>query len=121
MNNANTFANENNGKSTLKRVKSSARKNIPSDSIGTIYVYKNDPKVINKGVNISNFRGAQEGFLPLLSDNSYQERKLDNVSYCYDDRLNHGSRPMHQNSFAIGSSAVKNDYLTKNRIVILFL
>jgi hypothetical protein len=29
---------------------------------GTIYLYKNDPKIINKGVNVSNFQHAQGGY-----------------------------------------------------------
>lgn len=28
---------------------------------GSIYLYKNDPKVVNKGVNVSNFRHAHGG------------------------------------------------------------
>jgi hypothetical protein len=29
---------------------------------GSIYLYKNDPKIINKGVNVSNFQDAQGGY-----------------------------------------------------------
>lgn len=34
---------------------------------GSIYLYKNDPKIVNKGVNISNFRHTQGGNLRQFS------------------------------------------------------
>jgi hypothetical protein len=88
-------------------------------SIGTIYIYKNDPKLVNKGVNISNFRHAQGGYLPLLADSNYKERKHNNLSYSYDTKTDHGSRPMHRTTFKLSYSA-KNDYATKNKIVSTF-
>jgi len=29
---------------------------------GSIYLYKNDPKVVKKGINVSNFQHAQGGY-----------------------------------------------------------
>ena len=84
---------------------------------GSIYLYKNDPKVVNKGVNVSNFRHSLGGFLPLLGDSNYLERKLDNTSYIYDDKIHHGSRPLHQTTFSLKQIEQEPSSITQNKFV----
>lgn len=94
-----------------------------------IYIYKNDPKVVKKGVNITDVRYPQGGYLPLLTDTPYNERKFDNTSYKYDDRFHHGSRPMHRSTFTLSHVQSSNDinrpisssYDTQNNYVMTFL
>ena len=92
---------------------------ILSRSYSTIYIYKNDPKVVNKGVNVSNVNQAQGGYLPLLADSNYKDRKHNNLSYSYDAKKDHGSRPMHRTTFKMSYSGQAN-FITKSRIVIIF-
>lgn len=88
---------------------------------GSIYLYKNDPKVVNKGVNVSNFRHSQGGFLPLLGDSNYLDRKHDNTSYNYDDKIHHGSRPLHQTTFSIKHNEYHDAGIgTQNKFVSYF-
>lgn len=99
---------------SLKSAPSSKKIMQNHKSIGTIYIYKNDPKQTRRGVNVSNFRHYEGGYLPLLADGNYRERKLDNTSYKYDAKCDHGLRPMHRSSFNLSQSA-KNEYVTKNK------
>jgi hypothetical protein len=95
-----------------------------NDSMKKIYMYKNDPKVSKKGVFISNFQHVEGGYLPILNDSNYNERKFDNKRYSYDDRLHHGKRPMHQTTFSLThqpdlkTGTTKTHFLTHNSIVI---
>jgi hypothetical protein len=91
-----------------------------NDKISSIYLYKNDPKVINKGIRITDVRGYQSGYFPQLSERDYHERKYTNTSYKYDTKLDHGTRPMHKSNFSISQSN-PNDYSTNNKIVIIFV
>ena len=90
-----------------------------------IYIYKNDPKVVRKGVNITDVRYPQGGYLPLLlTDTSYNERKFDNTAYKYDDRFHHGSRPMHRSTLTLShpsSSYNSSSYDTQNNFVIFII
>lgn len=88
-----------------------------TDAVGNIYVHKNDPKVINKGIRITNVRHAQGGFFPLLAESNYNERKFDNKSYNYEAKIHHGTRPMHQTTFELGYQKYQNDYMTHNNFV----
>ena len=92
--------------------------------IGTLYVYKNDPTAVRKGINVSNVIYPQGGYLPLLADNNYQDRKHDNVSYKYDSRVDHGSRRMHKSSFSLmhgeHNATNRSDFVPKNKTVIVF-
>lgn len=103
-----------------KSLKSAPTKKIMQNhkNIGTIYIYKNDPKQTRRGVNVSNFRHYEGGYLPLLGDCNYRERKLDNLAYKYEAKSDHGSRPMHRSSFSLSQSA-KNEYVTKSKKVII--
>ena len=91
-----------------------------NDKISTIYVYKNDPKVINKGIRITDVRGYKSGYFPQLSESDYNQRKYTNTSYKYDTKIDHGTRPMHRSNFSI-SQSTPNDYTTNNKIVIIFI
>lgn len=88
---------------------------------GTIYLYKNDPKVVNKGVNITNVRHAEGGFMPLLTDTPYSQRKFDNKNYNYNARIDHGSRPMHRTTFSLSHQPDYSDFSTHNSSVIMRL
>lgn len=88
--------------------------------MGALYVYRNDPTVVRKGVNVSNVIYPQGGYLPVLADSNYQDRKHDNLSYKYDNRVDHGSRRMHKSSFSLthGDQVPnKSDYVPKNKTV----
>ena len=89
------------------------------DTMENIYIYKNDPKVVNKGVYISNFRHFEGGYLPMLHDSNFNQRKMNN-NYSYDDRIHHGQRPMHKTTFSLthdDSSNKNNTFITHNNIV----
>ena len=89
--------------------------------IGTLYIHTNDPKVTKKGVNVSNFKSSMGGYLPLLDDNNYKERKHDNLSYSYNTKTDHGARSMHKTTFNLAHKPEKNDYATKNKSVIALI
>lgn len=87
---------------------------------GHIYIYKNDPKLVHKGVNITDVRQAQGGFLPLLAYTPYSQRRHDNTSYVYNARSDHGSRPMHQSTISLSHcepNQSKNQFITQNDLV----
>lgn len=81
-----------------------------SEIEGRIYVHKNDPTVVHKGVNVTDVRLPQGGFLPQLTDTPYAERKHDNTSYAYNARIHHGSRPMHQSTLSLSHSNGPTSY-----------
>lgn len=87
--------------------------------IGTLYVHPNDPKQTRKGVNITNFKHIEGGYLPLLTDTDYNERKYNKLGYNYNTKLDHGSRAMHRSTLNLTHGTTKNDYVTRNRIVIM--
>lgn len=66
-----------------------------------------------------NVKHAQGGFLPMLTDDSYKERKFDNLSYNYEAKFDHGSRPMHKTTFNL-TQTNHNDNLTHNKIVCFY-
>lgn len=91
---------------------------------GDIYIYKNDPKQVHKGVNITDVRQAQGGFLPLLAYTPYSQRRHDNTSYAYNARSDHGSRPMHQSTISLThcdpTNLTRNQFITQNDLVSPF-
>ena len=72
---------------------------------GSIYLYKNDPHVVNKGVHVTNVSEAGGGFMPLLTDTPYSQRRFDNTRYNYNSRTDHGSRPMHRTTFSLNQQS----------------
>lgn len=88
-----------------------------TDAVGNVYIHKNDPKVINKGIHLTDARHAIGGTFPILSDTDYNQRKYDNTSYKYDAKTHHGTRPMHKTTFNLGYQTNQNSDLTKNFIV----
>jgi hypothetical protein len=109
---------------TLMIDKQSNNSKLTYDTMENIYIYKNDPKVVNKGVYISNFRHFEGGYLPMLHDSNFNQRKMNN-NYSYDDRIHHGQRPMHKTTFSLShdsnDSSDKNIYITHNNIVCFYL
>jgi hypothetical protein len=98
--------------------------NNTNDSISAIYLYKNDPKQINKGLRISDVIHPQGGYMPVLAEVSYDQRKFTNTSHRYDNKLDHGSRPQHKSTFNIithstntsSSNPPRDDMLTSNQV-----
>ncbi|CAF1059738.1 unnamed protein product [Brachionus calyciflorus] len=87
-----------------------------TDAVGNIYIHKNDPKVINKGIHITDVRQSQGGFLPMLADVDYYQRKSENSNKTYNAKTDHGARPMHKTTFNLGYQPEHNTFITKNRI-----
>ena len=95
-----------------------------NDTISAIYIYKNDPKQINKGLRISDVIHPQGGYMPILAESAYNERKLANSAYNYSNKVDHGTRPMHQSTFNFinNSSAGNvnvNEFNTSNKTVTI--
>ena len=83
-----------------------------------VYPFCNDPKVIGRGVNIFDVHQAQGGFLPILDDLNYKSLKQqNNANYKYDDKVDHGKRPMHRTTFELNSSPKEERFLTSNKVV----
>lgn len=92
-----------------------------NNQIGGIYLYKNDPKEVHKGVHITNVRQAQGGFAPLLAADDYKERKFDNTKYAYDSKAHHGTRPMHKSTLSLTHVRPEyNNYQTHNNFVSIW-
>lgn len=89
-----------------------------TDALGSIYIHKNDPKVVNKGVHLTNVQQAQGGYFPLLTDLSYNQRKNENGNYNYNAKTDHGTRPMHKTTFSLGNNYEQNNFITKHKTVI---
>lgn len=89
-----------------------------TDALGNIYVHKNDPKVVNKGIFLTDVRHAQGGYLPILADNTYNQRKYENGEYCYNARTDHGTRPMHRTTFDLNYQPREKNFTTKHQIVL---
>jgi hypothetical protein len=88
---------------------------------GSVYLYKNDPRVVNKGIHVTNVKQAQGGFAPLLAETDYNRRKFDNKSYAYNAKQDHGSRPMHKTTFSLSDQPDHRDFRTHNSYVIIFI
>jgi hypothetical protein len=86
-------------------------------SIGSIYVYKNDPTETRKGVQVTNFTSYEGNYLPLLTDTAYIDRRYKKNNYQYDSKVDHGNRAMHDTTFKLMHGSAKNDYLTKHQLV----
>lgn len=91
-----------------------------TDTIGNIYIHQNDPKVVNKGIYLTNVRHAQGGYLPILAPNNYNQRKYENGEYSYNDKVDHGTRPMHRTTFDLSHPSRNNEisFITKHKLVI---
>ena len=102
-------------------VTNSVASNSPRNSnIGSLYPYKNDPRNVKKGIYVTNVRTYMGGYLPLLDDKNYDERKVvshmvDN--YDYDDKIHHGYRPMHQSTLDLNYQNRRNDFVTTQQLV----
>jgi hypothetical protein len=86
----------------------------------SIYVHSNDPKVVNRGVNIESLRHYEGGILPFISDTPYEKRKINNTNVNYTNKTDHGSRPMHQTTFLVDqhpSHNTRTEYKTHNQKV----
>ena len=97
--------------------------NNTNDTVSAIYLYKNDPKQINKGIRIADAIHPQGGYAPILAESLYNERKFTNTSYNYNNKIDHGSRPMHQSTFNFINNNKNNDsnineFKTSNKTVI---
>ena len=92
----------------------------PTSIAGDLYSYKNDPRKTKKGFYVTNIRTYQGGFIPLLDDQNYTDRKrrdLNSRLFDYDDKIHHGSRPLHQTTFDLNYQKPRNDFLTSNQLV----
>ncbi|RNA40204.1 hypothetical protein BpHYR1_041446 [Brachionus plicatilis] len=87
-----------------------------TDAVGNIYIHKNDPKVVNKGIFLTDVLHAQGGYLPILASNTYNQRKQENGEYLYNARVDHGTRPMHCTTFDLGHQSNERNFITKHKI-----
>ena len=53
----------------------------------------------------------------MLADGNYSERKLDNISYSYDNKTHHGSRPLHKTTFSYKHDENETKFVAQNKIV----
>ena len=88
--------------------------NNTNDTISAVYLYKNDPKQINKGVRISDVIHPQGGYTPVLAEIPYDQRKFTNTSHRYDNKLDHGSRPQHKSTFNIITHSTNTSSTSSN-------
>ena len=93
-----------------------------TDTIGNIYIHQNDPKVVNKGVFLTNVRHAQGGYLPILANNSYNQRTFGKGEYSYNDKVDHGTRPMHRTTFDLSHQPKNSEknFITKHKMVLFY-
>jgi hypothetical protein len=86
------------------------------DEYSKIYVYKNDPKLIGKGINATLIQSYEGAYIPFISEKSYIDRKSNVINY--DNKTSHGTRPMHQTTFTQHKDPIeKNDYTTSHQEV----
>ena len=89
---------------------------IATKLMKNIYPYKNDPSTVNKGVFMKDVLHAQGGYLPMLIES--KSNKAEN--FYYNNKLHHGSRPMHQTTFEIKNTSDRSDLLTQTKIVSIY-
>ena len=85
-----------------------------NDTVSAVYLYKNDPKQINKGVRIAHMIHPQGGYTPILAESDYETRKTATTAYTYNNKLDHGSRPQHKSTFNILADNSSQQNQSKN-------
>ena len=84
-------------------------------SYGEIYPYKNDPRRAKRSLYVTNVNTYTGGYMPVLYDQNYTERKTNTIhSYDYDDKVHRGARPMHQSTFEMNYQKRKDNFVTNN-------
>ena len=89
---------------------------IATKLMKNIYPYKNDPGTVNKGVFMKDILHAQGGYLPMLIESKSNKAE----QFEYNNKLHHGSRPMHQTTFEIKNTSDRSDLLTRTQIVSIY-